>query len=584
MAKYRALEKYLRELGYDPGEIIDLSRPPAKAYKLFRQREGELYPLFVNADQPVPMGQWLEADVGPLTAGGKVKSKIGDLAYRPGWHAGDLPIATHIGGKAPERGRIPTKPNYRPDEQVWAEIEMPGAVDWQRLALDRADRSKAGNIIPRTAHITDRLPTGGFYRYKTNPNMTGEWLIGGEMKVNRLLEDAEVRDINRAAGVEDLPRLRNLQRRKGYVPAAAGGAIGLGALTDSEEAEAGGITPALRAAWNLSDEALERAAAQGYNLDEVLWHGSRANFDRFEPGRLRSTFFTPDFEYAQKYGTPKPYVIRPGRQLDMYNNPQHEQMVADRFNARGGWSMADEEFGIWEPDELLARGPEPYNYNRELDDQWEILDEMENGVLSEFIDDYDTFRFGEDASTQAVMVPEKSLDRVKRLDAKFLGPGLLGGTAAVAALGGSEEAEAMPTGQAAMEDPDVDEILYNAQARPWEGSYDRYIADTLWTSPEAKREQAMQAWGGAQGNLEGLMEMVDYPLRALLGGAQLVAGLGSRESQRAAQETLRRPSEDTLFDFGAWVQDIAAQNPATRPAAPALGTAAYTLPQFLSPF
>ncbi len=25
---------------------------------------------------------------------GKVKSSIGDLAYRPGFHAGDLPIAT----------------------------------------------------------------------------------------------------------------------------------------------------------------------------------------------------------------------------------------------------------------------------------------------------------------------------------------------------------------------------------------------------------------------------------------------------------------------------------------------------------
>jgi hypothetical protein len=36
--------------------------------------------------------------------------------------------------------------------------------------------------------------------------MTGEWLIGGNMKVNRVLTDDEVRAINEAAGVSDLPR------------------------------------------------------------------------------------------------------------------------------------------------------------------------------------------------------------------------------------------------------------------------------------------------------------------------------------------------------------------------------------------
>jgi hypothetical protein len=57
------------------------------------------------------------------------------------------------------------------------------------------------------AHITDQVPLGGFYRYKTNPNMTGNWLIGGNMKVNRVLPDEEVKAINDAAGTADLPRL-----------------------------------------------------------------------------------------------------------------------------------------------------------------------------------------------------------------------------------------------------------------------------------------------------------------------------------------------------------------------------------------
>ena len=234
----RDLRQILRAAGLDPDELLDATRDPVKAYKLFRQKDEELYPLFVNNDKPVPMGEWLSAESGALTDRGQVKSSIGPLAYRPGWHAGDSPRATHIGGKAKERGRTPSKPNYRPDSQVWAEVEMPGQVDWQSVADSRAQMTKSGKPLARTAHITDQVPYGGHYRYKTNPNMDGSWLIGGDMKVNRVLEDAEVRDLNRQTGGADLPRLRNLQRRKGYVPAAAAGAVGLGALADTEEAEA----------------------------------------------------------------------------------------------------------------------------------------------------------------------------------------------------------------------------------------------------------------------------------------------------------------------------------------------------------
>ena len=181
-----------------------------KAYKLFRtiaNQPGKLFPLFVDANTPVPMGKWVEAKAGdPGKTDGKVKSNIGDLAYRPGWHAGDVPVATHIGKKSdPDL----TAPDYRPDNHVWAEVEMAADKDWQSVADARAKRNKAGEIIPNTAHITDQVPLKGFYRYKTNPNMTGNWLIGGHMKVNRVLPDDEVKKINDAAGVADLPRRKD---------------------------------------------------------------------------------------------------------------------------------------------------------------------------------------------------------------------------------------------------------------------------------------------------------------------------------------------------------------------------------------
>ena len=183
-----------------------------KAYKLFRvdQRQpGKLFPLFVHANQPVDLDTWHEAQIGEMT-GNKVKSKIGPLAFRPGWHAGDLPVATHIGEKSDPKL---TAPDTRPANHVWAEVEMPNDVDWQSVANERGTNAQ-GRVVPVKAHITDQIPKGGHYRYKTNSNMTGNWLIGGAMKVNKVLSDKEVRAINKAAGVADLPRATPFPAKK----------------------------------------------------------------------------------------------------------------------------------------------------------------------------------------------------------------------------------------------------------------------------------------------------------------------------------------------------------------------------------
>jgi len=227
-------------------------KPPkksVKAYKLFRtdpNQPGKLFPLFVDAKTPVIVGEWVEAIIGEQAKSGKVKSEIGELAFRPGWHSGDIPVATHIGARTDaqkkaaaevdaqrleaykKQGIDPkgakdraarakinkefpypkgtTTPSVRPPNHVWAEVEVSNDVDWQTEANSRAERSKAGNIIARTAHIQDVLPKKGHYRYKTNSNMTGNWLISGEMKVVRVLSDNEVSQINKEAGVADLPR------------------------------------------------------------------------------------------------------------------------------------------------------------------------------------------------------------------------------------------------------------------------------------------------------------------------------------------------------------------------------------------
>jgi hypothetical protein len=182
-----------------------------KAYKLFRTKRGQpgkIFPLFVLSNEAIPIGTWVKAKAGPAgKTTGRVASKLGDLAYRPGFHAGDLPVAMHIGGKS--RPGI-TKPDIRPDDQVWAQVEFPADVDWQKVASANARMTKAGTPHAASAHVTDQVPFGGFYRYKTNPNMVGHWLISGDMKVDRILSDEEVKKINDAAGVADLPRMKNL--------------------------------------------------------------------------------------------------------------------------------------------------------------------------------------------------------------------------------------------------------------------------------------------------------------------------------------------------------------------------------------
>jgi len=235
MADGGSVEQMKRELAKKKDQPIVASRAfqeapeptkTTKAYKLFRthpKHPGKLFPLFVDANEPIEQGKWLAAQAGEM-AGEKVKSKIGPLAYRPGWHAGDLPIATHIGGKSTPELK---KPDVRPDNHVWAEVEMPNDVDWHSEAQRRGTNDK-GRVVPVKAHITDQVPTGGHYRYKTNPNMTGNWLIGGSMKVNRVLPDKEVAAINRAAGVADLPRQQPQDLGKlgfGVVKKAEGGAI-----------------------------------------------------------------------------------------------------------------------------------------------------------------------------------------------------------------------------------------------------------------------------------------------------------------------------------------------------------------------
>lgn len=95
---------------------------------------------------------------------------------------------------------------YLNPDHVWCEVEYSDEINYQ----DKANLNginKKGILVPKNAYLTF-VPENGYYRYKTNPNMFGEWIIAGAIKVNRIISDEEVKRICNEHGVEPLPRYR----------------------------------------------------------------------------------------------------------------------------------------------------------------------------------------------------------------------------------------------------------------------------------------------------------------------------------------------------------------------------------------
>jgi len=216
-------------------EYLDLNFVPkgqepkniTKGYKLFRQKDNELFPLFVDTKNSIPKNQWMkankgyyfldtkdikrqpaltgdyqpiksQADVDTLLAKGVTptttkkaleKSPFGTalaVKYRPGFHGDTFPSAKHLAQGGTGKGK----------DRVWAEVEFSNDKDYTDIVTQRGTNPETGKFSAKDADI-DYVPEGGSYRYKTNPNMEGSWLIGGEMKINRVLSKDEVTKINK---------------------------------------------------------------------------------------------------------------------------------------------------------------------------------------------------------------------------------------------------------------------------------------------------------------------------------------------------------------------------------------------------
>ena len=176
----------------------------AIGYKLLRIKKAhgvvKLYPLYVLANKETPVGVWLDAEDGPVSEKGKVKSRLGDLAYRPGWHINDkIPYVEHIYS-------LHDGQKYMRDDCVWCEVEYHDGINYQPEA-NACGINKKGKLIKQYAFLS-YIPQNGYYKYKTSPSMYGEWIIAGEMKINRVMSDQEVKKLCNEAGLVPLERYR----------------------------------------------------------------------------------------------------------------------------------------------------------------------------------------------------------------------------------------------------------------------------------------------------------------------------------------------------------------------------------------
>jgi len=218
----KILKRYVKAaIASDQSYYEDIAK--GVAYKVFRVKNGKLYPPMVaNAGgKDTPIGVWLEAEEGEFaglskTGRPQVKQAKGGqtLAYRPGWHLGDIPRAKQFDRVNPDTG----KKEMFPKDFIWAECEYVMKKDYQLESDEqgymRTSIDEQGNVVTKRSDKYQHslaglpyLPKDGYYKYRTNPDPdTVPWVITGAMKVVKLLGDNEVNAILQQNGIEPIHR------------------------------------------------------------------------------------------------------------------------------------------------------------------------------------------------------------------------------------------------------------------------------------------------------------------------------------------------------------------------------------------
>lgn len=150
-------------------------------YKLFRFKNGKLFPLYVEANREMPINKWLNAQIGERVDNTHVKAKGcgGKLSLRPGFHSTNIPYTDWIGKKMPD-GTLAQR-----SDTVWCECEV-----------------KGDEIKCTEKNGYRELQRDKWYYFKTNSKQKDPWIISDWIKINKILSNDEVKNICRNKGIQ----------------------------------------------------------------------------------------------------------------------------------------------------------------------------------------------------------------------------------------------------------------------------------------------------------------------------------------------------------------------------------------------
>jgi len=100
---------------------------------------------------------------------------------------------------------------YQKDNCVWCEAKYKDTVSYCEEAQDAGWRNGSRSAV--RAQL-DHIPVNGYYRYKTNPTMVRDWIIAGEMRVLRILDDKEVHELYQKHGFTPLQTFEPKEEKK----------------------------------------------------------------------------------------------------------------------------------------------------------------------------------------------------------------------------------------------------------------------------------------------------------------------------------------------------------------------------------
>ena len=142
-------------------------------YKLFEMNsDGEIFPLFIDKNTPVPFGEWVPAEFHPTKG----------FATRGGWHIGaDVPDAPWLKSyDGTDTGYY--KPRWKSGKRVWCVVEYNNHHDY----TEEVEKLKK-------KCFEDRVPEDGWYPFREVGK--GTWIITSDIRVIRVLDDNERSDI-----------------------------------------------------------------------------------------------------------------------------------------------------------------------------------------------------------------------------------------------------------------------------------------------------------------------------------------------------------------------------------------------------